>query len=64
MPNFTKFHNVISQCVTHFHTLTSIQLEFGSPFDRQELHVFVIVVQKVLLLHLPATLPEPELNHR
>lgn len=42
------------------HTLTSIQCKFGAPLDRQELHVLVIVLRKVLLLHLPHTLPQPE----
>ena len=43
--------------------LTSIQCEFGAPLNRQELHVLVIVLQKVLLLHLPYTLPQPEKPH-
>lgn len=58
LPNFKKI-SITVQYGTPILTLTSIQLEFWSPFHRQELHVFVIVVQKVLLLHLPHTFPEP-----
>lgn len=57
LPNLKQ--SLASRYDTHILTLTSIQLEFWSPFHGQELHVFVSVVQKVLLLHLPHTFPEP-----